>query len=150
MFIDESDALFTGFRCNHHDNSNIITVGNRFDHIQIIIERQIRNDGSTDTAFSTTTEIGFISHMHNGIQITHQYQWYCDFILDGSQLAQQQIECHSVFQCHSTSTLNDRTICQWVTKGHTHFYHIDATTLHGLDDICCIVNIWTACTEIQR
>ena len=149
MLIDESDALLAGLRCNHHDDTDVILVGNRLHHFQIVIERKVWNDGATHTALHTTLEESLDAIVHDRVEITHQNQWQLHFILDGLELTEERLHGHSVLQGFGTRTLDDWSVSQRVTERNAHLNHIDAMAFHGFDDSTCALEGWTTGTEIQ-
>ncbi len=53
MLVDEADALLAGFWRNHHDDTDVILVGYRFHHLEIVIKRKVGNNGSSSLQLST-------------------------------------------------------------------------------------------------
>ena len=149
MLIDEADALLAGFRSNHHDDTDIVLVCYRLHHLQIIIKRKIRNDGSTDSALYATLEELLDAIVHDRVEITHQYQWKLYFILDSLQLAEELLHGHSVLQGLGSCALNHRTISQRIAERDSYLNHVDALTFHRLNHIAGAFQGWAASTEIQ-
>ena len=89
MLIDEADALLAGFRCDEHDNTDVILVSGRFDTLQLIIEGQVRDDDTANATFYTRLTERVNAVLHDGVQIAHQHEWDLYFVLDGFQLAEE-------------------------------------------------------------
>ena len=135
MLIDEADALLAGFRSNHHDDTDIVLIGDRLNYLEIIIERKVGDDGSADSALYTALEELLDAIVHDGVEIAHENERNIDFILDGLELTKEGFDGHAVFQSLGTCALDNGSICQRVAEGDTYFYHIDALAFHRLDYI---------------
>lgn len=135
MLIDEADALLAGFWSNHHDDADIVLIGDRLYYLEIVIERKVGDDGSADSALYAALEELLDAIVHDGIEITHEDEREADFILDGFELTEEGLDGHAVFQRLGTCALDNGSICQWVAEGDTNFYHIDALAFHRLDYI---------------
>ena len=135
MLIDEADALLAGFRSNHHDDTDIVLIGDRLNYLEIVIERKVGNNGSADSALYAALEELLDAIVHDGVEIAHEDEREADFILDGFELTEEGLDGHAVFQCLGTCALDNGSICQWVAEGDTYFYHIDTLAFHRLDYI---------------
>ena len=135
MLIDEADALLAGFRSNHHDDADIVLIGDRLNYLEIVIERKVGNDGSADSALYAALEELLDAIVHDGVEIAHENERDIDFILDGFELTKEGFDGHAVFQSLGTCALDNGSICQRVAEGDTYFYHIDALAFHRLDYI---------------
>ena len=89
MLIDETDTLLAGFWRNHHDDTDVILVGNGFHHLQIIIKRKVWDDGAAHSALYAALEESLNAVVHDRVQITHQHEWKLHFILDFLQLGEE-------------------------------------------------------------
>lgn len=87
--------------------------------------------------------------MQDGVEITHKDQRYFYLVLDRFQLLEKQLYGHTVFQCLSSSTLDDGTIGERIAEGDAHFNHGDATTLHGENHFGSTLEGGTTGTEIK-
>ena len=74
VVIDKADALLGCFWSYQHDDTHVVFIGNGFNNILIVLEGQVGDDGSTDTTFHTTLAKCFNAIVHDGIEITHQYE----------------------------------------------------------------------------
>ena len=135
MLVDEADALLAGFRSNHHDDTDIVLIGDRLNYLEIVIERKVGNNGSADSALYTALEELLDAIVHDGVEIAHENERDIDFILDGLELTEEGLDGHAVFQRLGTCALDNGSISQRVTEGDTYFYHIDALAFHRLDYI---------------
>ena len=86
MVVDKPDAVLACLRSNHHDNTDVILVGYRLDNIDVILERQVGDNRSADTAFDTTLEVVLYSVVHDRVQIAHDYERNAHLVLDSLEL----------------------------------------------------------------
>ena len=149
MLVDKADSLLAGFWSYHHDDTNVILVGYRFHHLEIVVERQVGNNCSTHSSLNTFFEKSLDAKVHDWVEIAHQHKRKAYFALDGFQLSEESLHGHTVLQSPRSGTLNDRSVGQRVTERYAHLYHIDAMTFHCLDDIARAFESGTTGTEIQ-
>ena len=86
VVVDETDALLTGLRGDQHDDAQVVLVGHRLDDVQIVVERQVRDDGTTDASLDTRLTESLNTVMQDGVQIAHQHEGNLHLVLDGLQL----------------------------------------------------------------
>ena len=149
MLIDETDALLAGFWRNHHDDTDVILVGNGFHHLQIIIKRKVWDDGAAHAALYAVFEESLNAVVHDWVQITHQHEWKLHFILDFLQLGEEFLHRHSVLQSHGSGTLDNRTISQRITERDSYLNHIYPLAFHRLNYITGTFQSWASGAKIQ-
>ena len=74
MIIYEVYSFVAGLRCNEHDYPDVIAVRYGFHFLQIIIEGKIGDDYSIHISFLAIAEKLLVSHVVDGIEISHEYQ----------------------------------------------------------------------------
>ena len=149
VVVDEADALLAGLWGDEHDDAQVVAVGNGFYDVLIVGEGQVRDDDTADSTFHALLTECLDAEMQDGVEITHEDQRYLYLILDGLQLVEKELHAHTVFQCLCGSTLDDRTVGEWVAEGDTHFNHGNTATLHRENNIGSAIEGGTAGTEIK-
>ena len=71
MVVNKTDALLAGLRGDEHDDAQVVLVCNGFHDVQIVIEGQVGNDGTTDAGLDTTLAKSLNTIVKDGIEITH-------------------------------------------------------------------------------
>ena len=86
MLIDKADALLAGLGGNHHDDAQVVFVGNRFHLFEIIFERKVWNDCTRGTTLHARLAEALDAVVHNHVEISHHHKGNLHLILDSLQL----------------------------------------------------------------
>ena len=129
MLVYKANALLGGLRRYHHNTTQVVAVGKRLYHLQIVGKRKVGDDESRDTALHTTLAETLVAVVHNDVEITHQHKRYMYLVLYSLKLCEEVFEGHAVLQGYGSGTLYHRSVCQGVAKGYAHLYHVDALAL---------------------
>ena len=150
VIVDKTDALLTGLGGDEHDDAQVVTIGDGFHDVQIVVEGQVGDDGSADTSLNATFAKGLDTVVQDGVEIAHQHEGDFYMVLDGCELGEEFAEGHTVPESLRGSTLDDGTIGQRVAERDAYLNHGDASTLHRQDDIGSAFEGGAAGTEIER
>ena len=96
MLIDEANTLLRGLRSDEHDDSQVVYIGYGFDIVKVVLERQIGDDDTTDTAIHARLTESLDTILHDRIEVSHKYQWYRYFVFYALELIEQRSKGHSV------------------------------------------------------
>ena len=149
MVVDEADALFAGLGRDEHDDAQVVAVGDGLDGLQIVGKGEVGDDHARHTGIGTRLAERLDAIVQDGVQIAHQDEWDVHLVLDGLELLQQQAHRHAVAECLGGGGLDDGTVGQRVAEGDADLNEVDATALHGQDDVGRAVEGWTASTEVE-
>ena len=149
VVVDEPYALVARLRRYHHDDANVVAVGDGFHYRLVVGKWKVGDDDARHAAVGEVGEELLVSIMQYRVEIPHEYQWYRHFILDGLELREKQSGSHAVLQGYGSCRLYHGAVGERVAEGHAHFHEVDAVALHGLDHIRRAVQGGAAGTEIQ-
>ena len=72
MLIDKAYALLAGFWGDKHDDAQVVPLGNGLHDVQVVIERQVGDDGTADARLDARLTERLNTVMQDGIKIAHQ------------------------------------------------------------------------------
>ena len=116
----------------------------------IIGIRQVGDDHSVYAGLYATGAEFLETVLHDGVQISHQYQRNSDLAADIGQLAEEFFQGHSVVKGLGCGLLDNRTVGHRVTERDSYFYHLDTFLFQSTDDFGCTFQGGTAGTEVNR
>ena len=149
VVVYESYALLTCLWGYHHYDAQVVAVGNGFHYLQIVVERQVWDDGTRGSALHATLAETFYSVVHDDVKVAHHHQRNSYLVFYLAQLLEKTGQSHSVFKCYGARCLYYRTVCQWVAERDAHLNHVDAPSLQCLYDVACAFERRTTGTEVQ-
>ena len=149
MVVDESYALLARLGGYHHDDAQVVLVGNRFHYLEVVVERQVGDDGTRGAALHATLAETLYAVVHDDVKISHHHQRNCHLVLYLAQLLEQSAESHAVLKCHSTSRLYHRTVCKRVAERDAHLNHVYAPALKCLYHVPRAFERGATGTEVQ-
>lgn len=89
MFVDFTDTGFAGFGGDEHNDTDIVTVGNRFIRFFVIFEGKIGNNNAVDATFYTFLTESLEPEFHDRVEIAHQNEGNTDIATDIAELLKQ-------------------------------------------------------------
>ena len=140
--VNLPDTFVGGFGRNQHNHLDAIAVGERLVILQIVREREVRDNDAVHTDRHARTAKAFESVLHDGIQIAHQKDRHGDALVpDIFQLLEQEAKADSVAQRHRRRLLNHRSVRHRVGKRDANLDHVDSFALQRLQDAYRIVQV---------
>ena len=147
--VDEADAFVGGFGSDEHDDSEVVAVGHGLHLCQIVLKGQVGDNHARNAAVGAGLAEGVDAVVQDGVEVAHEDERHGDFRLDGVQLLEETLEAHAVAQRLGGCRLDDGTVGQGVAEGDAYFDEVDASALHGDDDVGGAVEGWRTGTEIE-
>src|SRR5574344_932602 len=96
MFVNETNAFFACLRGDEHYYAYVVFVGNGFECLHIVLEREVWYYSPADVALHTTFAELLYAILHYDVEITHKYKRYLHFIFYRFQLSEELAQCHSI------------------------------------------------------
>ena len=149
MFVDFADASLAGFGGDEHDDTDVVTVGNRFIRFFVIFEGKIGNNNAVDTTFYAFLTESLEPEFHNRVEIPHQDKRNTDIATDIAELLKQNTQRHTVAESTGSSFLNNDAVSHRVTEGNTDFNRMDPIAFEGTDDVGSTFQGWATGTEVD-
>ena len=149
MFVDFADTSLAGFGGDEHDDTDVVTVGNRFIRFFVILERKIGNNNAVDTTFYAFLTESLEPEFHDRVEIPHQDERNTDIATDIAELLKQNTQRHTVAKSTRGSFLDNNAVSHRVTEGNTDFNRMDPIAFEGADDVGSTFQGWTTSTEVD-
>ena len=149
MLIDFADTGFAGFGGDEHDDTDVVTVGNRFIRFFVIFEGKIGNNNAVDTTFYAFLTESFEPEFHDRVEIAHQDERNTDIATDIAKLFKQNTQRHTIAKSTGGSFLYNDAVSHRVTERNTDFNRMDSIAFEGTDDVGSTFQGWATGTKVD-
>ena len=106
VLVDEAHALGAGLGCDEHDHALVILVGQGLHLLQVVLKRQVGQDGAAHAALDAALEIVLEAILHHHVEIAHEHEWHVHLVLDGLELLAEVVFALVALHLHLDAVLD--------------------------------------------